>query len=109
MESTISTPIEAAAAALATAADSPMTATGEETLALVRDLAQIAHHLSELTAATRDRWAAWILRTHPSRSSRINGFASRSADAASRLACRRGEERWMPACSTGSRSGGCTK
>jgi hypothetical protein len=36
-----------------------MTATGEETLALVRDLARIAHHLSELTAATRDRWAAW--------------------------------------------------
>ena len=59
MESTISTPIEAAAAALATAADLPMTATGEETLTLVRDLAQIAHHLSELTAAARDRWAAW--------------------------------------------------
>ena len=59
MESTISTPIEAAAAALATAAELPMTATGEETLTLVRDLARIAHHLSELTAATRDRWAAW--------------------------------------------------
>lgn len=45
--------------ALATAAAAPMTATGEETLTLVRDLARIAHHLSELTAAARDRWAAW--------------------------------------------------
>jgi hypothetical protein len=59
MEATINTRIEAAAAALATAANLPMTVTGEETLALVRDLAQIAHHLSELAAAARDRWAAW--------------------------------------------------
>ncbi|MGH3813120.1 MAG: hypothetical protein ACRDUV_11785 [Pseudonocardiaceae bacterium] len=59
METTITTPIEAAAAALATAAASPMTATDEETLTLVFDLARIAHHLSELTAAARDRWAAW--------------------------------------------------
>jgi hypothetical protein len=59
MESTITVPVEVAAAALATAAASPMTATGEETLTLVRDLAQIARHLGELTAAVRDRWAAW--------------------------------------------------
>jgi hypothetical protein len=59
MEPTINTSIEAAAAALATAADLPMTATDEETLTLVRDLARIACHLSELTAAARDRWAAW--------------------------------------------------
>lgn len=59
MESTINAPIEAAAAALATAAAAPMTATGEETLTLVRDLARIARHLGELTAAARDRWAAW--------------------------------------------------
>jgi hypothetical protein len=59
METTINAPIEAAAAALATAAALPMTATDEETLTLVRDLAQIAHHLGELTAAARDRWATW--------------------------------------------------
>jgi hypothetical protein len=59
MNLTINAPVEAAAAALATAASIPMTTTGEETLALVRDLTQIAHHLSELTAAARDRWAAW--------------------------------------------------
>ncbi len=59
MNSTINTSIEEAAAALATAAALPMTATGEETLTLVCDLARIARHLSELTAATRDRWAAW--------------------------------------------------
>jgi hypothetical protein len=59
MKPTITAPIEAAAAALATAAASPMTATGEETLTLVWDLARIARHLSELTAAARDRWAAW--------------------------------------------------
>jgi 1,2-phenylacetyl-CoA epoxidase catalytic subunit len=55
----INTPIDSAAAALATAAASPITATGEETLTLVRDLARIAHHLGELTAAVRDRWADW--------------------------------------------------
>lgn len=59
MESTINAPIEAAVAALATAAAAPMTTTGEETLTLVRDLARIAGHLGELTAAARDRWAAW--------------------------------------------------
>ncbi len=59
MEPTINTPVKAAAVALATAADLPTTATGEETLVLVRDLAQIAHHLSELAATARDRWAAW--------------------------------------------------
>ncbi len=59
MEPTINAPVEAAAAALATAAALPMTVTGEETLTLVRDLAQIARHLGELTAAARDRWAAW--------------------------------------------------
>jgi hypothetical protein len=55
----INVPIEVAAAALATAAATPMTATGEETLTLVWDLARIARHLGELTAAARDRWAAW--------------------------------------------------
>ncbi|HZS21305.1 MAG TPA: hypothetical protein VFA63_09985 [Pseudonocardiaceae bacterium] len=59
MESTINAPIDAAAAALATAAALPMTASSEETVALVRDLARIACHLGELTAAVRDRWAAW--------------------------------------------------
>jgi hypothetical protein len=59
MEPIINAPIEVAAAALATAAASPMTATGEETLTLVWDLARIARHLGELTAAARDRWAAW--------------------------------------------------
>ncbi len=59
METTINTAIEAAEAALATAAALPMTATGEETLTLVRHLERIAGHLSELTAAARDRWAAW--------------------------------------------------
>lgn len=55
----MNTPIGEAAAALATAAALPMTTTSEETLTLVRDLARIARHLSELTAAARDRWAAW--------------------------------------------------
>lgn len=59
METTINAPIDAAAAALATAAALPMTASGDDTLALVRDLARIACHLGELTAAVRDRWAAW--------------------------------------------------
>ena len=59
MESTINAPIDAAAAALATAAALPMTATGEETVTVVSDLARIACHLGELTAAVRDRWAAW--------------------------------------------------
>ncbi|MCA1822152.1 MAG: hypothetical protein ABR528_04715 [Pseudonocardiaceae bacterium] len=59
MEPTINAPIDAAAAALATAVVLPMTASGDETLALVRDLARIACHLGELTAAVRDRWAAW--------------------------------------------------
>jgi hypothetical protein len=36
-----------------------MTATDEETLTLVCDLARIAHHLGELTAAARNRCAAW--------------------------------------------------
>jgi hypothetical protein len=59
MEPTITTPTEVAAASLATAAALPMTATDEETLTLVQDLARIARHLGELTAAARDRWAAW--------------------------------------------------
>jgi hypothetical protein len=59
MEPTINAPIDAAAAALATAAALPMTASGDETLTLVRDLARVACHLAELTAAVRDRWAAW--------------------------------------------------
>jgi hypothetical protein len=59
MDTTINTPIDAAAAALATAAALPMTATGNEAVTVVRDLARIACHLAELTAAVRDRWAAW--------------------------------------------------
>lgn len=59
MDPTINTRIEAAAAALTTAAASPMTATDEETLTLVCDLARIARHLGELTSAVRDRWASW--------------------------------------------------
>ena len=59
MEPTINAPIVAAAEALATAAAAPLPATGEETLTLVWDLARIAHHLGELTAAVRGRWAAW--------------------------------------------------
>jgi hypothetical protein len=59
MELTTNTPIEAAAEALATAAALPMTATDEETLALVCELARIARYLGELTATARDRWAAW--------------------------------------------------
>ena len=59
MDNLINTPIEQAAAALANAATLPMTATDEETLTLVCDLARIAHHLGELTAAARNRCAAW--------------------------------------------------
>jgi hypothetical protein len=59
MDNPINTPIEQAAAALANAATLPMTVTDEETLTLVRDLARIARHLGELTAAARDRWADW--------------------------------------------------
>lgn len=59
MGTRINAPIDAAAAALATAAAAPITASGEETLALVRDLARIAHHLGELTSAARDSWAEW--------------------------------------------------
>lgn len=59
METTIIAPIDAAAEALATAAALPLTATGEETLTLVWDLARIARHLGELTAAVRDCWADW--------------------------------------------------
>lgn len=59
MKTTINAPIEAAAEALAAAVVSPLTATGEETLTLVWDLARIARHLGELTAAVRDRWADW--------------------------------------------------
>ncbi|MGH3874714.1 MAG: hypothetical protein ACRDSR_24965 [Pseudonocardiaceae bacterium] len=59
MDPTINSRIEAAAAELATAVALPMTGTAEQTLTLVCDLARIARHLSELTSATRDRWAAW--------------------------------------------------
>ncbi|MGH3825420.1 MAG: hypothetical protein ACRDRA_21655 [Pseudonocardiaceae bacterium] len=59
MEPTINAPIDAAAEALAAAAALPLTATGEETLVLVWDLARIARHLGELTAAVRNRWADW--------------------------------------------------
>ena len=44
---------------MANAATLPMTATDEETLTLVYDLARIARHLGELTAAARNRLAAW--------------------------------------------------
>lgn len=59
MDTTINAPIDAAAEALSTAAAAPLAATAEETLTLVWDLARIARHLGELTAAVRDRWAAW--------------------------------------------------
>jgi hypothetical protein len=59
MEPTSNTPVEAAAAALATATALPMTATGEDILILIGDLARIARYLGELTAAARDRWADW--------------------------------------------------
>ena len=59
MEPTSNAPVEAAAATLATASALPMTAAGEDVLALVADLARIAHYLGELTAAARDRWADW--------------------------------------------------
>jgi hypothetical protein len=59
MDNPINTPIEQAAAALANAAALPMTATDEETLTLVCDLARIARHLGELTAAARNRLAPW--------------------------------------------------
>jgi hypothetical protein len=45
--------------ALATATTLPMTATDEDILILVGDLARIARSLGELTAAARDRWADW--------------------------------------------------
>ena len=59
MESTSTTPVEVAAAALATATALPMTATDDDILTLVGDLARIARSLGELTAAARDRWADW--------------------------------------------------
>jgi len=59
MEPTSNASVEAAAAALATATALPMTATGEDILTLVGDLARIARYLGALTAAARDRWADW--------------------------------------------------
>jgi hypothetical protein len=59
MDPTSNTPVEAAAVALATATSLPMTATDEDVLTLVEDLARIARSLGELTAAARDRWADW--------------------------------------------------
>jgi hypothetical protein len=59
MEPTSNAPVEAAVEALATATALPMTATGEDILTLVADLARIARYLGELTAAARDRWADW--------------------------------------------------
>jgi hypothetical protein len=59
MEPTSTTPIETAVEALATATAVPMTATGEDILSLVTDLARIARYLGELTAVARDRWADW--------------------------------------------------
>jgi hypothetical protein len=59
VEPTSNVPVEAAAAALATATALPMTSTGEDILTLVGDLARIARYLGELTAAARDRWADW--------------------------------------------------
>jgi hypothetical protein len=50
MEPTSTTPIETAVEALATATAVPMTATGEDILSLVTDLARIARYLGELTA-----------------------------------------------------------
>lgn len=59
MEPTSNAPVEAAAAALATATALPMTAAGDDILTLVGDLARIAGYLGELTATVRDRWADW--------------------------------------------------
>lgn len=59
MEPTSNTPVEAAAAALSTAAALSMTTTDEDILKLVADLERIARSLGELTAAARDRWADW--------------------------------------------------
>ena len=59
MEPTSTAPVEAAVEALATATALPMTATGEDILTLVADLARIARYLGELTAAARDRWEDW--------------------------------------------------
>ena len=59
MEPTSNAPVEAAVEALATATALPMSATGEDILTLVADLAGIACYLGELTAAARDRWADW--------------------------------------------------
>ncbi|MGH3997366.1 MAG: hypothetical protein ACRDTJ_07880 [Pseudonocardiaceae bacterium] len=59
MEPTSNAPVEAAVEALATATALPMTATGEDILTLVGDLAQIARYLGELTAAARECWADW--------------------------------------------------
>lgn len=54
----INTPDEEAGAPTP-AAVLPMTPNGEETLTLVWDLARLARCLGEVTAAARDRWAAW--------------------------------------------------
>ncbi|MGH3767282.1 MAG: hypothetical protein ACRDTX_19355 [Pseudonocardiaceae bacterium] len=73
--------IDAAATALATVAASPITASGEETLTLVRDLARIAQHLGELTAAARDRLAAWgTVTPHLQRAEALAADATRCLD-----------------------------
>jgi hypothetical protein len=56
---TVHSPVGQAAAVLATAVAAPATTNGEQTEAMVWELARIAHHLGELTATARDRWAAW--------------------------------------------------
>ena len=64
MEPTSNTPVEAAAAALATATALPMTATDEDILTLVGNLARIARSLGELTAAARTAGRTGALSHH---------------------------------------------
>jgi hypothetical protein len=59
MKPTSTAPVETAVEALAAATAVPMTASGQDILALVGDLARVARYLGELTAAVRDRWADW--------------------------------------------------
>ena len=59
MKPTSTAPVDTAVKALAAATAVPMTATSEDILTLVGDLARIARYLGELTAAARDRWADW--------------------------------------------------
>jgi hypothetical protein len=65
MTPAVNTSVGEAAAMLATVAAAPTTTTGEQTETMVSELAQIARHLGELTAAARHHWAAWGTVTPP--------------------------------------------